>query len=256
MKKTILLFITILSFGILASCSNPTNTSQNQNTNNTQSNNNDTNNNSSENNNNNSNEQNQTNVKILQILPQTHKSIEVNTMTTISYITGSDFEYWKTVGNINNNFGFEFAENGNPNNISFDITPTVSNGIYVIADKPGTVTFRIWNKTTETLYSNYITLEFVKTVQATDSRFIGKWITNDTYLIDTIEFYSNGTMKHYNSSYPDSSTQFNWEVKTANSIYISGNSNCTANFIFTEDLQTLRLINYFGYDKILNFTKQ
>lgn len=161
-------------------------------------------------------------------------------------------------------FGYDIAENGNPNNLNLRIHPFLE-GMSIIPDnsgKTGNITFRVWNKALNTnainYVSNYMTVTVENTVAAHDTRFLGTWVTTDQYLIDTIEFYSNGTMKQYNSQYSSSGyVQNNWEVKSANRIYFSGHgSSCTATYSFSSDLQTLRLTNYFGYNKTLTFRKQ
>lgn len=161
-------------------------------------------------------------------------------------------------------FGYDIAENGNLNNLNLRILPN-THGVSIIPDnsgKTGNITFRVWNKALNTnainYVSNYMTVTVENTVAAHDTRFLGTWVTTDQYLIDTIEFSSDGTSLQSNSKYPSSgSTTINWEVKSANRIYFSGHgSSCTATYSFSSDLQTLRLTNYFDYNKTLTFRKQ
>lgn len=203
-------------------------------------------------------------LHILTILPTTFTNqIQINTPTTINYELGSDYDYWRFMRVGNDNFGFEIAENGNPNNLNFQATPTLNAGVSVQADKAGTVTFRIYNRGLNTesrnYVSNYMTISFANTnnVAAIDTRFIGTWVTTDQYLIDTIVFNSDGTSQQYNSQYPNGTVNINWEVKSSNTIYFSGNgSSCTATFIFSANNQTLQLTNYFDYSSTLTFNKQ
>lgn len=202
-------------------------------------------------------------LRILTILPATH-TFNLSSPSTVTYISGNDFNTWKTQRNGTDDFGYDIAENGNTDNLNLQINPNL-NGITIIPDnsgKTGSITFRVWNRALNTnavnYVSNYMTLNVENTVPAHDTRFVGTWVTTDQYLIDTIEFYSNGTMKQYNSQYSSSGyVQNNWEVKSANRIYFSGHgSSCTATYSFSSDLQTLRLTNYFGYNKTLTFRKQ
>ena len=202
-------------------------------------------------------------LRILTILPATH-TFNLSSPSTVTYISGNDFNTWKTQRNGTDDFGYDIAENGNPDNLNLQINPNL-NGITIIPDnsgKTGSITFRVWNRALNTnavnYVSNYMTLNVENTVPAHDTRFVGTWVTTDQYLIDTIEFYSNGTMKQYNSQYSSSGyVQNNWEVKSANTIRITGSGgNCNATYAFSANNQTLQLTNYFDYNQTLTFHKQ
>ena len=202
-------------------------------------------------------------IRVLRILPATH-TLNLNNPTGVVYIKGEDLNTWKCMRNGEDEFGYDIAENGNPNNLNLRIHPFLES-MSIIPDnsgKTGNITFRVWNKALNTnavnYVSNYMTVTVENTVAAHDTRFLGTWVTTDQYLIDTIEFSSDGTSLQSNSKYPSSgSTTINWEVKSANRIYFSGHgSSCTATYSFSSDLQTLRLTNYFDYNKTLTFRKQ
>lgn len=202
-------------------------------------------------------------IRVLRILPATH-TLNLNNPTGVVYIKGEDLNTWKCMRNGEDEFGYDIAENGNPNNLNLRIHPFLE-GMSIIPDnsgKTGNITFRVWNKALNTnavnYVSNYMTVTVENTVAAHDTRFLGTWVTTDQYLNDTIEFSSDGTSLQSNSKYPSSgSTTINWEVKSANRIYFSGHgSSCTATYSFSSDLQTLRLTNYFDNNKTLTFRKQ
>lgn len=206
-------------------------------------------------------------LRVLRILPATH-TLNLNNPEGVVYIKGEDLNTWKCMRNGEDEFGYDIAENGNLNNLNLRILPS-THGVSIIPDnsgKTGNITFRVWNKALNTnainYVSNYMTVTVENTVAAHDTRFLGTWVTTDQYLIDTIEFRSDGTCLQSNSKYPSSgSTTINWEVKSANRIYFSGHgSSCTATYSFSSDLQTLRqtlsLTNYFDYNKTLTFRKQ
>ena len=202
-----------------------------------------------------------TQLQILLILPHNStSSFSTGDWNDISFIFGNDLYKWQNTFTSSSDYQIEIMENGNENNINLKAV-VYSDKVAVTSDEEGTVYFRIKN-TNANLVTNYTAVTFLDNSSSknnTEVRFVGTWQTNYTQgLIDTINFYSDGTGYCHNSRYPNSGgNNFRWSVKDSSTLSITnslGNTGtCSYNFIG----ESLVLTNFLGLPQntAVTFTK-
>ena len=252
LKITKVLCILLLSTFTLAACSQPTSTPSKQNSttsdNTTESDSSDV----SDSTDNQDNpespsDQTPTQLQILLILPQNSvSSFSTATWNDIDFVYGNDMYKWQNAFTSSSDCQIEIMENGNNINLEAEV---YSDKISVKADEEGTVYFRIKN-TRANIVTNYTAVTFLDDSfeSNTEVQFVGTWYTDYTQgLIDTIDFYSDGTGYCSNSRYPNSGgNNFRWSVNDSSTLNITNalgkTGTCTYSFIG----ESLILKNFLG----------
>ena len=272
MKKTNILFkitkvlcVLLLSTFTLAACSQPTSTPSNQNS--TTSDNtteldssDDTDSTDNQDNPESPSDQTPTQLQILLILPQNSVSaFSTTTWNDIDFIYGNDLHKWQNAFTSSSDYQIEIMENGNENNINLE-AEVYSDKISVKADEEGTVYFRIKN-TRANIVTNYTVVTFLDDSFEcnTEVQFVGTWYTDYTQgLIDTIDFYSDGTGYCSNSRYPNSGgNSFRWNIRDSMTLNITNSLGSTGTCSYSFIDESLVLTNFMGLPKntAVTFTK-
>lgn len=202
-----------------------------------------------------------TQLQILLILPQTSaSSFSTEDWNDISFVSGNDLYKWQNAFTSSADCQIEIMENGNENNINLEAV-VYSDKVSVKANEKGTVYFRIKN-TNANLVTNYTAVTFLYNSSSesnTEVRFVGTWYTNYTQgLIDTIDFYSDGTGYCHNSRYPNSGgNNFRWSVKDSSTLNITNSLGSTGTCSYSFIGESLVLTNFMGLPRntAVTFTK-
>ena len=202
-----------------------------------------------------------TQLQILLILPQTStSSFSTGDWNDITFVSGNDLYNWQNAFTSSADCQIEIMENGNENNINLDAV-VYSDKVSVKSDEEGTVYFRIKN-TNANLVTSYTAVTFLDNSSSesnTEVRFVGTWQTNYTQgLIDTIDFYSDGTGYCHNSRYPNSGgNTFRWSIRDYTTLNITNSLGHTGTCSYSFIGQSLTLTNFLGLPQntAVTFTK-
>lgn len=199
--------------------------------------------------------------KILLIMPQDpNTSFATDTWEKIDFVSGTDLYKWQDDFVSSSDCEIEIMENGNENNINLEAV-VYSDKVSVKSDEEGTVYFRIKN-TNANLVTNYTAVTFLDNSSSesnTEVRFVGTWQTNYTQgLIDTIDFYYDGTGYCHNSRYPNSGgNTFRWSIRDYTTLNITNSLGHTGTCSYSFIGQSLTLTNFLGLPQntAVTFTK-
>lgn len=202
-----------------------------------------------------------TQLQILLILPQTSaSSFSTQDWNDISFVSGNDLYKWQNAFTSSADCQIEIMENGNENNINLEAV-VYSDKVSVKANEEGTVYYRIKN-TNANLVTNYTAVTFLNYSSPeinVESQLTGTWQTNYTQgLIDTIDFYSDGTGYCHNSRYPNSGgNNFRWSVKDSSTLNITNSLGSTGTCSYSFIGESLVLTNFMGLPRntAVTFTK-
>lgn len=187
--------------------------------------------------------------RIVMILPQnTDRNFAINYWETINF-TGTGVDEWSRNFTSSSDCEIEIMDQGNESDINLQAM-IHTDRVYVKADKAGNISFRVKNRT-KNIVSNYLMLIFSDNSQNTNnqgSQFYGTWKTSFSQgLIDTIEFYSNGTGRYSNSRYPSAgSDTFSWSVRNSTTLNITNSLNQDSTCTYSFASGSLILKNFFG----------
>ena len=202
-----------------------------------------------------------TQLQILLILPHNStSSFSTEDWNDITFVSGNDLYNWQNAFTSSADCQIEIMEHGNENNINLEAV-VYSDKVSVKSDEEGTVYFRIKN-TNANLVTNYTAVTFLDNSSSesnTEVRFVGTWHTNYTQgLIDTIDFYSDGTGYCHNSRYPNSGgNNFRWSVKDSSTLNITNSLGSTGTCSYSFIGESLVLTNFMGLPRntAVTFTK-
>lgn len=203
----------------------------------------------------------ETQPKILLILPQdSNTSFATDTWEEIDFVSGTDLYKWQDDFVSSSDCEIEIMENGNENSIALEVN-VYSSKVSVKANREGTVYFRIKNNRANivTNYTAVIFLNYSSPEINVESQLTGTWQTNYTQgLIDTIDFYSDGTGYCHNSRYPNSGgNTFRWSIRDYTTLNITNSLGHTGTCSYSFIGQSLTLTNFLGLPQntAVTFTK-
>lgn len=241
MKKTVILTTVLITFLLFSGCGTPSNTKQENDTSNTEQQNDDSKKTSKDTTN--PEEEKKEQRKGAFIIIPTPEEATVGEEKTIRY---------SNVANNYTNDEYEVIIVKNLNYIDVSIE-AFSNRIIITGKSAGTIIFKVHNKTADCT-SNDVEITFKEKIQEpviTETSFVGTWTTNyNNVLIDTIEFYSGGTGKCYNSKYPGSGDNtFKWVIRDTSTLKIWNSLNMEGLCTYNLNVNELTLTNFLGIPK-------
>lgn len=189
-------------------------------------------------------------LQILLILPlNSISSFSIDTWNNINFVSGNDLNKWQNAFTNSSDYEIEIMENGNENNINLE-TIIYSDKVSVKGNIEGTVSFRI-KSISSNIMTNYTTVTFLDNSSSENNlgiRFVGTWQTNYSQgIIDTIDFYSDGTGYYSNSRYPDSGGDtFKWRIIDSTTLKITNSLGSTETCSYIFNGSSLVLTNFLG----------